>query len=110
MKKVNENTLNSLPERTITLDLWKAIAIMGTAMLGSAGAGLYGSLATINSDHFTIRALDGEISNLKEQLNDVNLKFMPLDLASEKWKNNDKQHDEIIRRLDVIQTTLGRLK
>ena len=107
---MNDKFVTNTEPKVLRIDLWKAIAIMGTAMLASAGAGLYGSLATINSDHFTIRALDNEISELKEELNGVNIKFMPLDLSSEKWKNNDYQHDEIIRRLDIIQTTLGRLK
>ena len=33
-------------KKTITIDLWKAVAIMVTAMLGSAGAGLWGAVGS----------------------------------------------------------------
>ena len=88
--------------KTITIDLWKAVIIVVTAMLGSAGAGLWGAMVNINSDHYAVVASIKDIAEMK-------VNFMPLDLSTEKWKNNDYQHSEIIRRLDVIQTTLGRL-
>jgi hypothetical protein len=89
--------------KTITIDLWKAIVIVVTAMLASAGAGLWGAMVNINSDHFAVVAITKDIAEIKTN-------YMPVDLSMEKWKNNDSQHSEIIRRLDVIQTTLGRLK
>jgi hypothetical protein len=96
-----DNIVTSSP--VIRIDLWKAVLIVVTAMLGSAGAGLYGAMATLNSDHFAVVALVEDVKGIKEN-------YMPLNVSNEKWKNNDYQHGEIIRRLDVIQTTLGRLK
>ena len=87
----------------IRIDVWKAIVIVFTAMLASAGGGLWGALAIANTIPFRVDAMEKSIEEMKTN-------FMPIDLSTEKWKNNDKQHEEIIRRLDVIQTTLGRLK
>ena len=100
---MNDKNQNINEPKTITLSMWKAIIIVVTAMLASAGAGLWGAMVNISSDHYAVVAITKDIAEMK-------VSFMPLDLATEKWKNNDKQHDEIIRRLDVIQTTLGRLK
>ena len=96
-------------ERTISLALWKAVLIVVTAMLASAGAGLYGALGTINNDHYTVMAIDKEIASIKQDLVDIKVSFMPLDLAAEKWKNNDAQHAEIIKKLDIIQSEIRKL-
>ncbi|MBU1110774.1 hypothetical protein KKB83_04100 [Patescibacteria group bacterium] len=93
----------------IRIDLWKALAIIFTAVLGSAGTAIWGTLAIANTIPFRVDALEKQIEEVKVVVESNNDKFMPLDLSIEKWKNNDKQHDEIIRRLDVIQTTLSRL-
>lgn len=90
-------------EKTISLALWKAVGILLFAVIGSAGAGLWGAVVTLNSDHYTVMALAKDVESIEKN-------YMPLDLSQEKWKNNDYQHAEIIRRLDVIQTTLSRLK
>ena len=102
---MNDNLENIIPvqSKTITIDLWKAVGIMVVAMLGSAGAGLWGAMVNINSDHFAVVAITKDITEIKNN-------YMPVDLSMEKWKNNDRQHEEIIKRLDVIQTTLGRLQ
>ena len=96
--------------KNFTIDLWKAVAILFTAILGSAGAGVWGTLRVANTIPFRVNAVEQQIIEIKKTIEDTNDKFMPLDLSQEKWKNNDSQHSEIIRRLDVIQTTLGRLK
>lgn len=55
-------------KKTITIDLWKAVAIMVTAMLGSAGAGLYGAVATINSDHYVLANNVEKVEQLEENM------------------------------------------
>ena len=107
---MNDQVVPIQEERVISIALWKAVAIVVSAMLGSAGVGLYGSLATINNDHFTVLAIDKEIASIKQDLVEIKVSFMPLDLATEKWKNNDKQHEEIIKKLDGIQLSINRLK
>ena len=89
-------------ERTISLALWKAVLIVVTAMLASAGAGLYGAMATVNSDHYAVIAITKDIEQIKEN-------YMPVNLSLEKWKNNDLQHAEIIKKLDIIQQEIGKL-
>jgi len=89
-------------ERTISLALWKAVLIVVTAMLASAGAGLYGAMATVNSDHYAVIAITKDIEQIKEN-------YMPVDLSLEKWKNNDLQHAEIIKKLDIIQQEIKKL-
>ena len=42
-------------------------------------------------------------------LEDNGQKFMPLDLAIEKWKNNDLQHTAIDNKLNLIDTKIDRL-
>lgn len=52
-------------KKIIRIDLWKAIIIVATAMLGSAGAGIYGSFTTINSDHFALAANIKDVEDLE---------------------------------------------
>jgi len=42
-------------------------------------------------------------------LENLNDKFMPLDLSLEKWKNNDLQHTVIDNKLNLIDTKIDRL-
>ena len=42
-------------------------------------------------------------------LEENNTKFMPLDLSTEKWRNNDAQHISIEKKLDIIDTKIDRL-
>jgi hypothetical protein len=55
-------------KKTLTIDLWKAITIVVVAMLGAAGAGLWGALVTVNSDHYTIVANAKEISQNRDDI------------------------------------------
>ena len=100
---INDQVSPTVASKTIRIDLWKAVGVLVTAMLVSAGGGLYGALAVANTIPYRVSAVE-------EKIDDMSVKFMPLDLSQEKWKNNDRQHEEIIRRLEIIQTTLGRLK
>lgn len=58
-------------KKIITIDLWKAIIIVATAMLGSAGAGIYGSLTTINSDHFALANNIEDVKDLKSNYTNI---------------------------------------
>lgn len=58
-------------KKTITIDLWKAVAIMVTAMLGSAGAGIWSSLATVNSDHYALANTITEVTELKGDMKTI---------------------------------------
>lgn len=52
-------------QKTVTIDLWKALAILVGAILVSAGAGIYGSFATINADHYVLANNVAEVTELK---------------------------------------------
>lgn len=71
-----KQTMND--KKTITIDLWKAVVIMVTAMLGSAGAGLYSAVVTINSDHYIlannvekVEELQGNMKSIMILLGDI---------------------------------------
>lgn len=97
----DKNIIPSEP-KTITIDLWKAVVIVVTAMLASAGAGLYGAMANINSDHFAVVAITKDIAEIKTN-------FMPVDLSTEKWKNNDETHRQIMTKLDNLTVAVNGL-
>lgn len=52
-------------QRTITIDLWKAVVILVTAIIASAGAGLWGGIATLNSDHYVLATTVEQVKDLK---------------------------------------------
>ena len=53
----------------------------------------------------TISPIEGRVKALEE----LNKKFMPLDLSLEKWKNNDLQHTIIDNKLDLIDTKIDKI-
>jgi hypothetical protein len=71
LKKTPMDDTYSLPPKTITVDLWKAVAIMLTAMLGSAGAGLWSGITTLNADHYQLVALAQEVSDHQVKSDEV---------------------------------------
>lgn len=62
LKKTTMDDTYQIPPKTISIDLWKAVAILLTAMLGSAGAGLWSGLTTLNADHYQLTALAQTVS------------------------------------------------
>lgn len=62
LKKTPMDDTQQIPPKTITVDLWKAVAVLLTAMLGSAGAGLWSGLTTLNADHYQLSALAQTVS------------------------------------------------
>lgn len=87
----------------ITISIRKAISVMALAVFSSAGAGVWAGISTVNSDHFKIMAIEATVKEMKKD-------YMPLDLSTEKWKNNDTQHTEIMTKLDDILDELKTLK
>ena len=54
-------------KKTITIDLWKATALFIGAIITTAGGSVWASLASVNSDHFTVSAHTTQIGELKDQ-------------------------------------------
>ena len=73
-------------KKIIRIDLWKAVLIVVTAMLGSAGAGIYGSFTTINSDHFALATVIDDVTDL------------------------ESSYVNIIKDLGTIKTDVGEIK
>lgn len=71
LKKTPMDDTYQIPQKTITVDLWKAVAILLTAMLGSAGAGLWSGITTLNADHFQLTALAQEVSDHQVKSDEV---------------------------------------
>ena len=56
--------------------------------------------------NFYILASISPIAARVKALEELSNKFMPLDLATEKWRNNDLQHTIIEKKLDLIDTKI----
>jgi hypothetical protein len=110
-KIMNEENLNQDTPRTkvITLSLNKAFVIMASAIIASAGSAIWGTLAIANTIPFRVNAVEQEITDIKRVVDDNNVKFMPLDLSTEKWKNNDKEHNNIMDKLEVIDRKVDQI-
>ena len=59
--------------------------------------------------NFYILTSISPIESRVKALENLNDKFMPLDLSLEKWKNNDLQHTVIDNKLNLIDTKIDRL-
>ena len=97
-------------ERVITLSFQKAILILVTAILGSAGAAVWGTLVIANTIPFRVDALERDVISIKHTVEDNNTKFMPLDLSTEKWKNNDAAHVQLEKQLDSIEAKVDEIR
>ena len=97
-------------QKIITIDLWKAVVIIFSAVLGSAGASIWGTLSFVNAAPFQIIAIEKDISGIKDAREKQDTMFMPLDLSTERWKNNESQHADIMKKLDSIQLSIERIK
>jgi hypothetical protein len=62
---------NKQQKRVIELDLWKVIVIFITAVIASAGGGVYGAMAGINSDHYALAANIEETQELKSNYREI---------------------------------------
>ena len=96
-----DNKNNKEPS-VITITLNKAIIIVATSILVSAGGAIWGTLAIANTIPFRVNAMEQQIGEMRQN-------FMPLDLSTEKWKNNDIQHSSIERKLDAIESKVDKL-
>ena len=99
----DKKTKNSLPERVVSLALWKAVmSVLGIISVSALGS-IWATVSVFNTVPFRVAALEEEMVVVK-------ITFMPLDLSLEKWKNNDLQHAELMRKLDVLQASINALK
>lgn len=59
-KTVNEKSY-------ITIDLWKALSILGVSVLTTCVGTAFAVGRTINTDHFKLASVSGKVSALEEQ-------------------------------------------
>ena len=97
------NSGNNIPRKIITISIWKAILVVVTAVLGSAGASIWGTLAVANTIPFRVSAIETEIIDIKKD-------FMPYTLSIEKWTTNEKEHVAIGKKLDVIEIKIDAIR
>ena len=88
--------------RIITLSLNKALLIFSSAIIASVGGSVWATISIFNTVPFRVSAMETQIAEMRQN-------FMPLDLSTEKWKNNDAQHLQIDKKLDSIETKIDRL-
>lgn len=91
---------------TKTITLKNAIPIIIGSMLVSAGAAIWGTIAVANTIPFRVDAMEQNIVDIKADIKNQAELFMPLDLSTERWKNNDIQHENITKQLDRIENAL----
>lgn len=65
------DTKNNKKKNIITITLTKAVIIVATAILASAGTAVWGTLAVANTIPFRVSALENDISQLKPTLTDI---------------------------------------
>lgn len=90
-------------EKVVRISLYKAIAIVITAILSSAGVSIWGTLRVANTIPFRVDAIE-------KVVDDLPTKYMPLDLSLEKWKNNDEYHKIVIQKLDSLDTKIDSIR
>jgi hypothetical protein len=90
-------------EKVFRVGFYKAVIIMVSAMLASAGAAMWGTLAVANTIPFRVTAMEKQITEIEQ-------KFMPMDLSLEKWNNNDKEHTMITNKLNTIEAKIDDIR
>lgn len=56
---------NETQDRTLTLSLWKAVAILATAIIGTSIATGFSVVATLNTDHFVLARAVSDLDELE---------------------------------------------
>ena len=96
-----DNKNNKEPS-VITITLNKAIIIVATSILVSAGGAIWATLAVANTIPFRVSAIERSLTDIKTTIANEDKLYMPLDLETEKWSNNEKTLDEINKKIDYI--------
>lgn len=97
-------------DRVVRIGIWKAGGIVFTTFVAGFAGSLFIRFNTAVSLPGRVDAIEENITSIQTSIEKLKGSFMPLDMSTEKWKNNDKQHDEILKRLDLIQGVLMTLK
>jgi hypothetical protein len=90
-------------EKVFRVGFYKAIIIVFSAMLASAGAAAWGTLAVANTIPFRVTAMEKQITEIEQN-------FMPMDLSLEKWGNNDEEHTMIVNKLNIIEAKIDNIR
>ena len=105
----DQKTKGLLPERMVRIALWKAVmSVLGIVAVSSLGS-VWATVSVFNTVPFRVQAIETDVLTIKEELKAGKDIYMSLALSQEKWKNNDLQHAEIIKRLDLLQASINRL-
>lgn len=107
IKEASRFTTKFTAERWVHISLGKAIAWGAVVVAGAFLAGFGGSLFV----RFNLSlSVPGRVDALEEQVNEIQTKFMPLDLSSEKWKQNEQNHIEVSKKLDQIENKIDNIR
>jgi hypothetical protein len=97
-------------DRVVRIGIWKAAGIVFTTFVAGFGGSLFVRFNTAISLPGRVDAIEEDVISIEQSIKDLKGSFMPLDMSTEKWKNNDRTHEEILKRLDLIQGVLMTLK
>lgn len=95
-----------VPNKIIRIGFWKAIVIIVTAMLGSAGTAFWTGISVASTIPFRVDAMEKEIVQLKE----VDKNAMPVTISLEKWKNQEAFNVRIDNKLTAIDSKLDTIR
>lgn len=58
-------------KNVIRIDLWKALAIVATAVLASAGSGIFGGIVVLGRDHFVLATTVEKVSKIEDDMDTI---------------------------------------
>lgn len=89
--------------RVVRVSVQKALAILATAVLGSAGAAVWGTLAVANTIPFRVTAMERDITDIKTN-------YQPKDISNLKWDQNEKTLVVLEKKLDNIDLKVDEIR
>lgn len=107
IKQASSFTTKFVAERWVHIKAWQALVWGFCIVAGAFLAGFGGSLFV----RFNLSlSLPGRVDAIEKELTEVQTKFMPLDLSTEKWKTNESNHVTIEKKLDNIETKIDNIR
>jgi hypothetical protein len=90
-------------DRVVRVSVQKAVLILATAILGSAGAAIWGTLAVANTIPFRVDALEKDNIEIKAN-------YQTKGISDEKWLTNTKEHQAFSAELSYIRKAVDDIR
>lgn len=90
-------------EKVLRIGLYKAVGILATAVLGSAGVAVWGTITIANTIPFRVSAIEKDVMEIKEG-------YQTKEISNLKWATNDAAHIMLEKKLDVIEVKIDYIR